>query len=128
MLVFLYHPTPNPAASKSDCRGSSLIQIFRKGGSFGANTGSRAAIAFAISGRVRDYKPGAKTDEPIELLTIYALALSRLTGLRLMDFKCAWFDGDHFYEFYPLHVVQRFRYCNGIATEVRTTIVRRSAD
>jgi hypothetical protein len=24
-----------------------------------------------------------------------------------MDFKCAWFDGDHFYEFYPLQVVHK---------------------
>ena len=56
---------------------------------------------------ILDYKPGAKTDKPIEQLTIYALALSRLTGLRLFDFKCAWFDGEHFYEFYPLHVVHK---------------------
>lgn len=56
---------------------------------------------------ILDYKPGAKTGKPIEQLTIYALALSRLTGLRLFDFKCAWFDGEHFYEFYPLHVVHK---------------------
>lgn len=56
---------------------------------------------------ILDYKPGAKTDKPIEQLTIYALALSRLTGLRLFHFKCAWFDGEHFYEFYPLHVVHK---------------------
>jgi transposase-like protein len=58
---------------------------------------------------ILDYKPGAKTDKPIEQLTIYALALSRLTGLRLFHFKCAWFDGEHFYEFYPLHVVHKPR-------------------
>ena len=56
---------------------------------------------------ILDYKPGAKTDKPIEQLTIYALALSRLTGIRLFHFKCAWFDGEHFYEFYPLHVVHK---------------------
>jgi hypothetical protein len=56
---------------------------------------------------ILDYKPGAKTDKPIEQLTIYALALSHLTGLRLFHFKCAWFDGEHFYEFYPLHVVHK---------------------
>jgi len=40
-------------------------------------------------------------------LTIYALALSRLTGLRLFCFKCAWFDEDDYFEFYPLHVVYK---------------------
>ncbi len=40
-------------------------------------------------------------------LTIYSLALSRLTRLRLLHFSCAWFDGEHFYEFYPLHVVHK---------------------
>ena len=38
---------------------------------------------------------------------IYALALSRRTGLRLLDFKCAWFDDANYYEFYPLHVVHK---------------------
>jgi len=35
----------------------------------------------------------------------YALALSHRTGLRLFDFVCSWFDQEHYYEFYPLHVV-----------------------
>jgi hypothetical protein len=38
---------------------------------------------------------------------VYALALSRRTGLRLLDFKCAWFDDANYYEFYPLHVVHK---------------------
>jgi hypothetical protein len=38
---------------------------------------------------------------------VYALALSRRTGLRLYDFVCSWFDQDHFYEFFPLHVVHK---------------------
>jgi hypothetical protein len=37
------------------------------------------------------------------------LALSRLTGLRLYDFKCAWFDEDNYFEFFPLHVVYKLR-------------------
>jgi hypothetical protein len=41
----------------------------------------------------------------IEQFTIYALALSRLTSLRHYHFKCAWFDDEHYFEFYPLHVV-----------------------
>jgi transposase-like protein len=54
-----------------------------------------------------DYKPNAKREKPIEQLTWYALALSRLTGLRLYEFKCAWFDETDYFEFYPLHVVKK---------------------
>lgn len=56
---------------------------------------------------ILDYKPGAKKEKPIEQLTLYALALSRLTGLRLYHFKCAWFDDKNYYEFYPLPVVYK---------------------
>jgi len=56
---------------------------------------------------ILDYKPKADKEKPIEQLTWYALALSRLTGLRLFDFKCAWFDENSYYEFYPLHVVKK---------------------
>ncbi|MEI6280844.1 MAG: hypothetical protein WCP17_02475 [bacterium] len=54
-----------------------------------------------------DYKPNAKKEKPIEQLTWYALALSRLTGLRLYEFKCGWFDETDYFEFYPLHVVKK---------------------
>ena len=57
--------------------------------------------------QILDYKPGAKREKPIEQLMVYALALSRRTGLRLYHFKCAWFDDGHYYEFYPLHVVHK---------------------
>ncbi|MFO1152055.1 MAG: PD-(D/E)XK nuclease family protein [Rhodospirillales bacterium] len=56
---------------------------------------------------ILDYKPDAKHDKPIEQLMVYALALSRRTGMRLYHFKCAWFDDEHYYEFYPLHVVHK---------------------
>ena len=56
---------------------------------------------------ILDYKPSAKKEKPIEQLTLYALALSRLTGLRVYNFKCAWFDKNNYYEFYPLHVVYK---------------------
>jgi len=56
---------------------------------------------------IMDYKPGAKRVKAVEQLTIYALALSRLTGLRLYHFKCAWFDEKDYFEFYPLHVVYK---------------------
>ncbi len=56
---------------------------------------------------IMDFKPSAKKYKPIEQLTIYALALSRLTSLRLYNFKCAWFDEDDYFEFFPLHVVYK---------------------
>lgn len=56
---------------------------------------------------ILDYKPNAHKERPIGQLTIYALALSRLTGLRMFDFKCAWFDDKNYYEFFPLHVVYK---------------------
>lgn len=63
------------------------------------------------NGRIHilDYKPNAVRDKPITQLMIYALALSRRTGLRLYDFVCAWFDERHYFEFYPLHVVHKRR-------------------
>jgi len=61
------------------------------------------------NGRVHimDYKPHADKEKPIEQLTWYALALSRLTGLRMYEFMCAWFDEYNYYEFFPLHAVYR---------------------
>ena len=56
---------------------------------------------------ILDYKPNAAKEQPIEQLTLYAMALSRLTGLRLFEFKCAWFDEKDYFEFYPLHVLHK---------------------
>ncbi len=61
---------------------------------------------------ILDYKPQDKDKrriKPITQLTLYALMLSRLTGIRLYDFKCAWFDDNAYYEFFPLHVVYKLR-------------------
>ena len=58
---------------------------------------------------ILDFKPSAKKEKPIEQLTIYALALSRLTGIRLYHFKCAWFDEENYFEFFPLHVVYKMQ-------------------
>ncbi|NCS71520.1 MAG: PD-(D/E)XK nuclease family protein, partial [Candidatus Aenigmarchaeota archaeon] len=58
---------------------------------------------------IMDFKPSAKKEKPIEQLTIYALALSRLTGIRLYHFKCAWFDSKDYFEFFPLHVVYKLK-------------------
>jgi len=54
---------------------------------------------------ILDYKPEADKQNPIEQLTIYALSLSRKLKLPLYYFKCAWFDEDNYYEFFPLHAV-----------------------
>src|SRR3989338_6461800 len=56
---------------------------------------------------IMDFKPHAEKERPIEQLTLYAMALSRLTGLRLFEFKCAWFDEKDYFEFYPLHVLHK---------------------
>lgn len=58
---------------------------------------------------ILDYKPNAHREKPIAQLMVYALALSRRTGLKLFDFVCAWFDEHHYFEFYPLHVVHKRR-------------------
>ena len=70
-----------------------------------------ARAARIRNGRIHilDYKPHAVRDKPITQLMIYALALSRRTGLRLYDFVCAWFDERNYFEFYPLHVVHKRR-------------------
>lgn len=56
---------------------------------------------------ILDYKPSARKEKPIDQLTIYALALSRLTTIRLYHIKCAWFDKENYFEFFPLHVVYK---------------------
>ncbi len=56
---------------------------------------------------ILDYKPNAEKERPIEQLVLYAMALSRLTGLRLFEFKCAWFDEKDYFEFFPLHVLHK---------------------
>jgi len=56
---------------------------------------------------ILDYKPDAKNQNPINQLTIYALALASRTKLDLKSFKCAWFDENSYFEFFPLHVVYK---------------------
>ena len=61
---------------------------------------------------ILDYKPNArklKQADALRQLTLYALMLSRLTGLRVYDFKCAWFDENDYFEFFPLHVVYKLK-------------------
>jgi DNA-directed RNA polymerase subunit RPC12/RpoP len=56
---------------------------------------------------ILDYKPDARTNKPIAQLTLYALALSRLTGIRLFDIKCAWFNENEYCEFFPRTLLSR---------------------
>lgn len=56
---------------------------------------------------ILDYKPDARTNKPIAQLTLYALALTRLAGLRLFDIKCAWFNEDQYCEFFPRALLAR---------------------
>lgn len=56
---------------------------------------------------ILDYKPEPGKIQPIEQLTIYALALSRKLNLPIKDFKCAWFDENSYFEFFPLHAVYK---------------------
>jgi hypothetical protein len=56
---------------------------------------------------ILDYKPNAKWKKPIGQLMVYALALSRRTGLRLFDFVCGWFDVNWTMTFRPHTLVSR---------------------
>ncbi len=58
---------------------------------------------------ILDYKPEANKINPIGQLTIYAMALSRKLNLPLYHLKCAWFDENNYYEFFPLHAVYENR-------------------
>ena len=58
---------------------------------------------------ILDYKPDARTNRPIAQLTIYALAIARLTGVRLFDIKCAWFNEEQYCEFFPRALLARSR-------------------
>jgi len=56
---------------------------------------------------ILDYKPDATTGKPFAQLTLYAFALSHLTGIPLFDFKCAWFNERQYCEFFPRAVLAR---------------------
>src|SRR3989338_5614 len=58
---------------------------------------------------ILDYKPEAKSCNPIEQLTLYALSLASRTKLDIKSFKCAWFDENSYYEFFQLHAIYKNR-------------------
>jgi hypothetical protein len=81
--------------------------------------------AFDVHERAQASPPAPadfKSEKPIAQLMVYALALSRRTGLRIFDFVCAWFDEHDYYEFYPLHVVHKRRNQSPHASPVRTSV------
>lgn len=80
---------------------------------------------------ILDYKPRAEKERPVEQLTLYAMALSRLTGLRMYEFKCAWFDEKDYFEFYPLHVLhkpKKARRRRKVETMEGTYLINKEAD
>jgi hypothetical protein len=55
---------------------------------------------------ILDYKPNAaKETHAVTQLTIYAMALSRRTGIPVKAFKCAYFDERDYLEFFPLPAI-----------------------
>ncbi len=52
---------------------------------------------------ILDYKPDARKNDAraASQLSLYALALSRRTGIDLSNFVCAYFDQGNYYQFYP---------------------------
>jgi transposase-like protein len=58
---------------------------------------------------ILDYKPDARTNRPIAQLTVYALALTKLAGLKLFDIKCSWFNEEEYCEFFPRTLIERQR-------------------
>jgi len=62
---------------------------------------------------ILDYKPDARIHKPIAQLTLYALALTWLAGLRLFDIKCAWFNEEQYCEFFPRPLLAQARQRGG---------------
>jgi hypothetical protein len=70
---------------------------------------------------ILDYKPEASKINPINQLTIYALALASRLQIPVKQFKAAWFDENNYYEFFPLHAVyknQKLNYFSNMAVQI----------
>ncbi len=78
------------------------LQLLPEGGSPRALTGHIDFLQIRNGAvHILDYKPDARTNKPIAQLTLHALALTRLAGLRLFDIKCASFNEEQYCEFFP---------------------------
>jgi transposase-like protein len=53
-----------------------------------------------------DYKPKAREIDPVNQLVVYALAFASRARLPVKVFKCAWFDENDYFEFFPLQAVK----------------------
>ena len=62
---------------------------------------------------ILDYKPEADknsiSESTVKQLSIYALSLASKTKLAVKDFKCAFFNENFYYEFFPLHALYEKR-------------------
>ena len=57
---------------------------------------------------ILDFKPEKiNKQEAITQLCLYAAALSKITNTPLKNFKCAWFDQNSYYEFYPCTIYKK---------------------
>lgn len=62
---------------------------------------------------ILDYKPNAHLEKQVsEQLFLYALALSRRTGIHLKNIRCAWFDEKNHYSFSSISAYARFKELN----------------
>ncbi len=87
----------------SECLHHFTTGAAGKNKSYPLKTILEAVSMFNLAGYVHilDYKPEARKEKHAHVqLTIYALALARSTGLKLKDFKCAWFDEKDYFEFH----------------------------
>jgi transposase-like protein len=86
------------------------LQLLPEGGSPRVLTGHIDFLQVRNSAvHILDYKPDARTNKPIAQLALYALALTRLAGLRLFDIKCAWFNEEQYCEFFPRSLLAQVR-------------------
>ena len=110
-------PSPSPSRFRSGFASTTSPPSRRGGGS--ASLPKSGHSERVITGHIDflqvrngaihilDYKPDATTNKPFAQLTIYALALSHLTGIPLFDFKCAWFNEHQYCEFFPRTILAR---------------------
>ncbi|MFH0854332.1 MAG: hypothetical protein V1891_02475 [bacterium] len=120
--------TKRSAKNKNDSAGTITIKGSKDPRPFPKLLTGHIDLIQIRNGQVHllDFKPNAAKEKPVEQLTWYALAMSRLTGLKLFDFKCGWFDENDYFEFYPLHVVKKIRskrkrkvhYRSGLVVEI----------
>jgi hypothetical protein len=53
-----------------------------------------------------DYKPKARTINPVNQLVVYAVALASRTRRPVKVFKCAWFDEKDYFKFFRFQAIK----------------------